>query len=76
VLAPGAIVSTSNYVDHPRQVAQVVGRFVELVGPERVMASTDCGFGTFAGIGRIDPDVVTKKLQSLVQGAELARQAA
>jgi len=72
VLAPGVIVSTSNYVDHPRHVAQLLAPFVELVGDDRVIASTDCGFGTFAGIGRVDPDVVGKKLRSLVEGADLA----
>lgn len=71
VLAPGVIVSTSNYVEHPRRVAQLLQPYVDLVGVERVMASTDCGFGTFAGIGRIDPDVVGKKLRSLVEGAAL-----
>jgi 5-methyltetrahydropteroyltriglutamate--homocysteine methyltransferase len=72
VLAPGVIVSTSNYVDHPRHVAALLDRYIGIVGRERVIASTDCGFGTFAGIGRVDPAVVTKKLRSLVAGAELA----
>jgi 5-methyltetrahydropteroyltriglutamate--homocysteine methyltransferase len=72
VLAPGVIVSTSNVVEHPRRVAQLLQPYVDLVGVERVMASTDCGFGTFAGIGRVDPDVVRKKLLSLVAGAESA----
>ena len=72
VLAPGVIVSTSNVVDHPRRIAQLLAPFIDLVGPERVIASTDCGFGTFAGIGRIDPDVVAAKFRSLVEGAALA----
>jgi 5-methyltetrahydropteroyltriglutamate--homocysteine methyltransferase len=72
VLAPGVIVSTSNYVDHPRHVAQLLRPYIELVGADRVVASTDCGFGTFAGLGRVDPDVVGKKLASLAVGAELA----
>lgn len=72
VLAPGVIVSTSNYVEHPRRVAQLLQPYLDLVGAERVMASTDCGFGTFAGIGRVDPDVVRKKLTSLVEGAAIA----
>ena len=72
VLAPGVIVSTSNYVDHPRHVARLLAPFIDLVGRERVLASTDCGFGTFAGIGRVDPAVVGKKLRSLVDGAALA----
>ena len=72
VLAPGTIMSTTNYVEHPRRVAQLLRPYVDLVGAERVVASTDCGFGTFAGIGRVDPDVVRKKLTSLVEGAALA----
>jgi 5-methyltetrahydropteroyltriglutamate--homocysteine methyltransferase len=72
VLAPGVITSTTNYVDHPRRVAQLLQPYLDLVGPERVIASTDCGFGTFAGIGRVDPDVAYKKLASLVEGAAIA----
>ncbi len=76
ILAPGVITSTVNYVDHPRRVAQLLHPFVELVGADRVIAATDCGFGTFAGLGRIDPDVVFKKLSSLVEGAAIATAAA
>lgn len=72
ILAPGVITSTVNYVDHPRRVAQLLRPFVDMVGPARVIAATDCGFGTFAGLGRVDPDVVFKKLASLVEGAALA----
>lgn len=72
VLAPGVITSTTNHVDHPRHVAHLLRPFVDLVGAERVLASTDCGFGTFAGIGRVDPAVVDKKLRSLVEGAAIA----
>ncbi len=72
VLVPGAIMTTTNYVDHPEHVAQILRRFVKMVGPDRVMAGTDCGFGTFAGIGKVDPDVAYKKLRSLARGAELA----
>ncbi len=72
VLVPGVITSTSNYVDHPAHVAELLARYVAIVGPERVIAGTDCGFGTFAGIGKIDPDVVVKKLRALAAGAELA----
>ncbi|MGD9999754.1 MAG: cobalamin-independent methionine synthase II family protein [Ilumatobacteraceae bacterium] len=72
VLVPGVITSTSNYVEHPRHVAELIGRYTPIVGRERVIAGTDCGFGTFAGIGKVDPDVAYKKLRSLVAGAELA----
>ena len=71
VLVPGVITSTSNYVEHPAHVAELLAHYVDIVGPERVIAGTDCGFGTFAGIGKIDPDVAYKKLAALVAGAEL-----
>jgi 5-methyltetrahydropteroyltriglutamate--homocysteine methyltransferase len=72
VLIPGCIMSTSNYVEHPELVAQQLCQFADIVGRERVLAGTDCGFGTFAGLGRVDPGVVYKKLRSLVEGAEIA----
>jgi 5-methyltetrahydropteroyltriglutamate--homocysteine methyltransferase len=72
VLVPGVITSTSNYVEHPRHVAELLSRYVAIVGPDRVVAGTDCGFGTFAGIGKVDPDVAFKKLGSLVAGAAIA----
>ena len=72
ILAPGLIDSCSNYVEHPELIAQRIERFAALVGKDRVIASTDCGFGTFAGYGKIDPDVTWKKLGALRQGAELA----
>lgn len=76
VLVPGAINCTSNYVEHPAHVAQLLRRYIDIVGRDRVIAGTDCGFGTFAGIGRIDPGVVTKKLAALVAGARLASEGA
>jgi 5-methyltetrahydropteroyltriglutamate--homocysteine methyltransferase len=72
VLVPGVIDTTTNFVEHPRLVAQRIGRFADLVGRERVVAGTDCGFGTFAGIGSVFADVAWMKLESLVQGAQLA----
>jgi 5-methyltetrahydropteroyltriglutamate--homocysteine methyltransferase len=72
VLAPGLIDTCSNYVEHPELIAQRLERFVSIVGPERVIASTDCGFGTFAGYGKIDPEVTWKKLRNLREGADLA----
>lgn len=72
ILLPGVIDSTSNFVEHPEYVAQRIRRFVDLVGRERVIACTDCGFGTFAGFGKIDPDICYEKLKSLVEGAALA----
>ena len=75
VLVPGVVTSTSNYVDHPEHVAELVSRYIGIVGANRVIAGTDCGFGTFAGIGKVDPAVAAKKLASLVAGAELASRA-
>ncbi len=72
ILAPGLIDSCSNYVEHPELIAQRIQRFASFVGKDRVVASTDCGFGTFAGYGKIDPAVTWKKLRSLRDGAELA----
>lgn len=72
VLAPGMIDTCSNYVEHPELIAQRIERFAGIVGADRVIASTDCGFGTFAGYGKIDPDVTWKKLRNLREGADIA----
>ncbi len=72
ILAPGLIDTCSNYVEHPELIAQRIERFAAIVGIERVIASTDCGFGTFAGYGKIDPAVTWKKLRVLREGADIA----
>lgn len=72
ILVPGVIDSTSNFVEHPRLVANRIRRFVDSVGADRVVAGTDCGFGTFAGAGHVYPSVTWAKFASLVEGAELA----
>jgi 5-methyltetrahydropteroyltriglutamate--homocysteine methyltransferase len=72
ILAPGVIDTCSNYVEHPELIAQRLQHFIDIVGTDRVIASTDCGFGTFAGYGKIDPDVTWKKLTNLRKGADLA----
>ncbi|HUN75254.1 MAG TPA: cobalamin-independent methionine synthase II family protein [Steroidobacteraceae bacterium] len=72
VLIPGALDSSTNFVEHPELVAQRICTFAAIVGRERVLAGTDCGFGTFAGYGKVDPEVAFKKLSSLVQGARIA----
>jgi 5-methyltetrahydropteroyltriglutamate--homocysteine methyltransferase len=74
ILIPGLLTSTSNYVEHPELVAQRICQFVEIVGRERVIAGTDCGFGTFAGIGKLDAAISFKKLRALVEGANIASQ--
>ena len=72
ILIPGVIGSTSNYVEHPQLVAERIGRYADLVGRERVIAGSDCGFSTFAGFGPVDPDIAYLKLRSLAEGAALA----
>jgi 5-methyltetrahydropteroyltriglutamate--homocysteine methyltransferase len=72
ILAPGLLDSTTNYIEHPELVAQRILTFVDLVGPERVIAGTDCGFGTWAGFGAVDPDICWAKLRSLADGARIA----
>ncbi len=72
---PGVIDTTTNYVEHPEVVADRIGRAVEAIGDRtRVIASTDCGFGTFAGSEMCAESVVWAKLRSLKQGAALASQ--
>jgi 5-methyltetrahydropteroyltriglutamate--homocysteine methyltransferase len=72
ILVPGLIDTCSNYIEHPELIAQRIERYARIVGPERVIAGTDCGFGTFAGYGKIDPAVAWKKLAALREGADLA----
>jgi 5-methyltetrahydropteroyltriglutamate--homocysteine methyltransferase len=72
VLIPGCISSTSNYVEHPRLIAQQLCQYADIVGRERIIAGTDCGFGSFAGYSRVDPAIVYKKLGALAEGAALA----
>ena len=72
VLIPGCIASTSNYVEHPRLIAEQLCQYADIVGRERVIAGTDCGFGSFAGYSRVDPAIAYKKLRALADGAALA----
>jgi 5-methyltetrahydropteroyltriglutamate--homocysteine methyltransferase len=72
ILLPGVIDTSTNYVEHPDLVAERIVRLAAVVGRERVIASTDCGFGTAAGHGKIDPGVAFLKLGSLVEGAARA----
>ena len=69
VLVPGVVDTTTNFVEHPDLVAQRIDRFVDIVGVDRVIAGSDCGFGTFAGFGAVDPEIAYAKLSSLSQGA-------
>ena len=72
VLVPGVVDTTTNFVEHPELVAQRIERFVDIVGAERVIAGSDCGFGTFAGFGAVDPEIAYAKLATLAEGAALA----
>jgi 5-methyltetrahydropteroyltriglutamate--homocysteine methyltransferase len=72
ILAPGVISSTSNYIEHPELIAQRIETFAGIVGPERVVAGSDCGFGTWSGFGPIDPEICWAKLAVLAEGAALA----
>ena len=72
VLMPGVVDTTTNFVEHPEVVAQRLERFVGVVDNERLIASSDCGFGTFAGYGSVDPEIAYAKLDSLAKGAKLA----
>lgn len=72
VLVPGVVDTTTNFIEHPELVAQRIDRFVEIVGIDRVVAGSDCGFGTFAGYGAVDPDIAYAKLKSLSEGAKIA----
>jgi 5-methyltetrahydropteroyltriglutamate--homocysteine methyltransferase len=72
ILIPGVIDSTTNFVEHPRVVAERIERFAGIIGRDRVQAGTDCGFSTFAGFGAVDPDIVWAKLKTLAEGAAIA----
>ena len=69
ILAPGVIDTTCNYIEHPDLVAQRLRSYTDIVGSGRVMAGTDCGFGTWSGFGSVDPDICWAKLAALAEGA-------
>jgi len=73
VLVPGVVDTTTNFVEHPELVAQRTRRFVDIVGADRVIAGSDCGFGTFAGFGAVDPEIAYAKLGALSEGAALVK---
>jgi 5-methyltetrahydropteroyltriglutamate--homocysteine methyltransferase len=72
VLVPGVIDSTSNYIEHPELVAERIVRLARLVGPERVVASTDCGFAQGPFARRVHPTIMWAKLRALADGAARA----
>lgn len=73
VLVPGVVDTTTNFVEHPDLVAERIRRFVGIVGADRVIAGSDCGFGTFAGFGAVDPEIAYAKLGALAEGAAQVR---
>ncbi len=72
VLLPGVITQSTVLVEHPELVAQRIGRFAEVVGRERVIASADCGFASFAGSNEVHPSIVWAKFAALVEGSRIA----
>ena len=72
ILIPGVLDSTTNFVEHPELVSERICRYANIVGRNRVIAGTDCGFSTFAGFGSVDADITYAKLSSLSKGARLA----
>jgi 5-methyltetrahydropteroyltriglutamate--homocysteine methyltransferase len=72
ILIPGVIDTCTNYIEHPELVAQRIEQYAGVVGREKVIAGTDCGFATFATVHTIDPDIAWRKLEALAQGAEMA----
>jgi len=74
VLIPGVLDSTTNYIEHPELVAERICQFATVVGRENVIAGTDCGFSTFAGLTTVDPKITWAKFQAMAEGARLASQ--
>jgi 5-methyltetrahydropteroyltriglutamate--homocysteine methyltransferase len=72
VIVPGVLDSTTNFIEHPELVAERILNFANLVGRERVIAGTDCGFGTFAGFGAVHPTITWAKFRTLADGAAIA----
>jgi len=71
ILVPGVVDTTTNFVEHPEVVAQRLERFTSVFGKQRVIAGSDCGFGTFAGFGAVDPEIAFAKLNTMRLGADL-----
>jgi len=72
ILVPGVLDTTTNYIEHPELVAERIERLARLVGMDRVLAGTDCGFATFAHALPVDPRIVWAKLASMAEGAAIA----
>jgi 5-methyltetrahydropteroyltriglutamate--homocysteine methyltransferase len=75
VIVPGVLDTTTNFIEHPELIAQRLARYAGAVGRERVIAGTDCGFGTSAWGRKVDAKIAWAKLQAMVEGARLASKA-
>jgi 5-methyltetrahydropteroyltriglutamate--homocysteine methyltransferase len=73
ILVPGVVDTTTNFVEHPALVAERIAKFTGIVGHDRVVAGSDCGFGTFAGFGAVDPEIAYAKLGALSEGAKASK---
>ena len=74
VIIPGVLDSTTNFIEHPELVAQRLVRYAEVVGRERVMAGSDCGFATFGRSNLVEPEITWAKIAVMAEGARLASQ--
>jgi len=72
VIVPGVLDTTTNFIEHPDLVAQRIVRYADIVGRERVIAGTDCGFATFGRSNLVEPEIAWAKIQSMAEGARLA----
>jgi 5-methyltetrahydropteroyltriglutamate--homocysteine methyltransferase len=72
VIIPGVLDSTTNFIEHPELVAQRIVRYAEVVGRERVIAGSDCGFATFGHSNLVEPEIAWAKLAAMAEGARLA----
>jgi 5-methyltetrahydropteroyltriglutamate--homocysteine methyltransferase len=73
LIIPGVLDSTTNFIEHPELVAQRIERYAEVVGRERVIAGTDCGFATFARSAlQVEPEITWAKFRSMTEGARIA----
>jgi len=73
ILIPGVVDSTSNFVEHPKLIAQRLGNWAKVVGRDRIIAGTDCGFGTFARLEpQVTADIVWSKFKAMSEGADIA----
>jgi 5-methyltetrahydropteroyltriglutamate--homocysteine methyltransferase len=75
LIIPGVIDSTTNFIEHPELVAERIVKYADVVGKERVIAGTDCGFGTFATSSTVDPRITWAKLRAMADGARIASEA-